>query len=496
MPGLKHRQFDDDSCRSESRRFRFKVVAPLFLLVFILGVFLGRFNVFFSNEEPVFGNEIQSNLKRYQKGVEVTEHRVQERGIESVADSEVYESLLLLKQLDPVGFQQVHNSMSDTLLLAMVEQIGPSSPEGVARVLESLGTEQRAELSIVLVEGWCESDPKGALTWLESQRNYLSNEEFKLGLGDVYAAYAKRDPAAVYRTIEESDDSEFRDRMVVRVASAWADLDMSKAVSWLEEMDTERYSPGAYTESYLRVMKRYATSDPEGAALIIGQLESEELKQKLVSPVVSALFEKDEDGAVEWLTSIENRETREEAVKHLIRSTADVDSGVAIDLLLSQPGLFSGNQEFEREVWDAVVQADLDGAIKAFAIIPEEGRAAAAEAVVWSWLAERRDMATLEDWYLDLDGGAARDGAASAFAEHYVDKDPVSALVWAGNIEEDSERVGLMKTIIRNADASSLPHLVGNLVSMNVPAVEQAILADEVESRFGETFTPLVLPSL
>jgi hypothetical protein len=250
----------------------------------------------------------------------------------------------------------------------------------------------RFKLALRNLEGWMNTDPKGALAWLKSQQpSGRRDEVIRMALGQ----FTENDPKAASQwALENLSGIEFNNALI-RICEEWARRDGLEAATWLTALPATRERDAAMEGMFFA----WAAEDPAAAMDFLKKNPgNDELSAILRYAAFAGWAKVDPQAAVS--ASLESSRTFEDPAQfaNTLANWATIDLGESSRWLLENV-----KDVAEREA--AVIE--LAGIFAHQS--PEAGIA----------------------WVGKLNAGTERDGALNQFASEWANSDPASAASWA-----------------------------------------------------------------
>ncbi|MDQ8183036.1 hypothetical protein [Pelagicoccus sp. SDUM812005] len=382
------------------------------------------------------------------------------------------EALFELAGVAPELYHEVQASMSDVLVLAMVEKLALEQPSQVSSVLDRCEASQRGYLSIAFVRSLSLQSPSEALQWILNRKGQLAGEDYESGLNEALSAYAKGSPAQAFEYLDTIEDSELRGNLAVEVAKGWAGLDVDRGLDWLRSLPDRNVPPAVLYGCYSEILGALALQDPKGAARELERLGSDRLQGELLPRIVSEMSRRDVTAALDLIAEQVDQTTRRNSVLALLDENVEQDVVAAIEVIAHHANLLDGEAEEVADLFARMSRTAPDLLISSFDDLPNHLRTTAAGSVLRTLLVAEGDAELAQEWVETLPRGEAFDRAAEAFAGHYAQRDPQATLQWAGKIEASERRAAFLSSYIERADTSALPAIAQSL--RDAPIREEA----------------------
>lgn len=277
----------------------------------------------------------------------------------------------------------------------------------------------RFKLALRNLEGWMNTDPKGALAWLKSQQpSGRRDEVIRMALGQ----FTENDPKGASQwALENLSGIEFNNALI-RICEAWARRDGLEAATWLTALPASRERDAAMEGMFFA----WATADPAAAMDFLKKNPgSDELSAILRYAAFAGWAKVDPQAAV--AASLESSRTFDDPAQfaNTLANWATIDLGESSQWLLEHV-----EDVGEREA--AVIE--LAGIFAHQS--PEAGIA----------------------WIGKLNAGSERDGALNQLASEWANSDPASAASWAaaqnlGKLTDESVAAILHGFLAKDAKA-------------------------------------------
>src|SRR5690348_615754 len=231
----------------------------------------------------------------------------------------------------------------------------------------------------------------------------------------------------------------------------------------------------------IRLLRRWAETDPRAAAAWVSQLPSGPLYQEAVNQIAIAWANQDLPGALDWLTGLPEGAVKKSAILSVSYEASRTDAASALDLAASLApsperddflvfgiSQWAGGDPGNAVLWAQQVAEPLRQRLLASAAIS---------------LAERDGAAAAELVASQLSPGEAQNRAAVAVVQRWVQKSPEAAASWISQFPDGPTRSSATENLvgiwaIQDSQAagrwvSALPQ--GSLRSAALGAYQQAV---------------------
>ena len=185
----------------------------------------------------------------------------------------------------------------------------PENTEGLGQLVDTVANEQMKQGIDV------------ATTWAVNLSTETLREEAFEQLGDEYA---RQDPVKAASWIEAHAGNAYTEEAVEEIADEWAEIDPAAAVDW-----AGRLPEATQATAMESAFQEWEESDAEGASAYLQNMESSPTKDAAIAGFVSDLGKDEPAMAIEWAQTIENEETRTEALTDVARDWYRADSEAA-----------------------------------------------------------------------------------------------------------------------------------------------------------------------
>jgi len=230
------------------------------------------------------------------------------------------ERLLALAESDPEGAVMLAAMLSDAegreeALHECLPHFLRADPDGAQEWL--VGEAQTLPFAIVrsLARDVAALDPRLALEMVD----HLPVGERASSFGDVFTAWAARDPAEAARVGEELPSPRDRAAALDAVGALWAEDDGQAAFDWANRYE----APGSRRVALESVVDAWARREPEAAALSLAALRPGDVfRQRLLDRVAAGWAAADVEEALAWAQSLPNSLEREATATTILMELA------------------------------------------------------------------------------------------------------------------------------------------------------------------------------
>lgn len=467
-----------------------------YVITFAIGLGIGAGLVSVFSNYRTEDTPLESKLLLKSRSVEavIVEDTGAQRILPDLSEGRPASLAQVLREFDQAAFSEVERELGDSYLSLMIEKMGHTNPAAAVRLLDLASPNRRNDLAQSLAYSWSERDAPAALAWFLNERDKLEESDYDSGLASILGNYAKVDPRHVYSQMSLIADEDSRDGLFADIARGWAKKDPEGAVHWLNTLSPAQISSKALTNSYKEVMERYATVDPSSAALAIGKLESESLREQLVPMVAVELASEDPESALEWVLGFPELSVRQLGLERIVERTVLHAPDEAMDILLSAPDMYSTDKFYAVDIFRKLVDSDMEMVVRRFEEIPYGVQASVAESLATARIDQGEAIEETLRWAGELPSGEVFDGGARVLVDHLSKVNPVAAIDWAGRLSQKKERYEYIRDVIERAEADELPGLAGALIAIPLEREEKTSFQALVDKRLSNEFSTLVLP--
>lgn len=196
----------------------------------------------------------------------------------------------------------------------------------------------------------------------------------------------------------------------------------------------------------LRLIRRWAETDPRAAAAWVSQLPSRPLYPEAVNQIAIAWANQDLPGVLDWLSGLPEGAVKKAAILSVSYEASRTDAASALDLAASLAAsperddflVFGISQWASADPGNAVLWAQQ-------VADPLRQRLLASAAIS---LAERDGAAAAELVATQLPPGDAQDRAAVAVAQRWVQKSPEAAASWVSQFPDGPTRSNATENLV------------------------------------------------
>jgi len=344
----------------------------------------------------------------------------------------------------------MQNPSSMMKVMGLLDKIRPEDVQEALAAAEAI-TDQQSKmlLTMCLMSKWAETDGPAAMKYAEEHSaNGPMGQVAKMG---VASAWAEKDPEAVWNWYKgQKDDNNggmFGGNMVlVSLFSNMVETDPDQAFKRLEELDT-----------------------PAKQMALAGMFQS-------------ALFDDDKRQQIlKKIDTLPDEAERKQAKQMMLGQWAMLAPDQAMDWVKTQP---QDEQHDLRETMGTMLMMNdpkkganfvIDGA-------SEEEKSKSYSRVISQWAS--MDANAAGAWLKEQPQGPQLDAARQSFVSATSQKDPASAMTWAGTITDPDQRVSATSTVYqawKKKDAAAADQALGNsgLDAAQVQAVRAGQTAPE-----------------
>ncbi len=174
--------------------------------------------------------------------------------------------------------------------------------------LAAAGDRRSSDLmGIVAGEQLRKEGPLVAASWAERLPDGAAKGS---ALDRVANAYVDRDPAAAAAWAAQFATADYGSRVIEEVGDEWAERDPAASVAWLESLPDSKGT----REGFESALGEWVRKDPTTASQYLIDMPASETKDMAVNGFVSRLAWEDPQSAIAWAETIQQEETRMEAL--------------------------------------------------------------------------------------------------------------------------------------------------------------------------------------
>jgi hypothetical protein len=190
---------------------------------------------------------------------------------------------------------------------------------GAARAVAAMRAgRSRNDAVEIVAETWAETDAEAALQWVRS----LPDTGFPVerALRKIYFVWVHAAPAAAAAVVRESPSGEYKNALLVNVATGWAVSAPSAAIDWAQALPVEAERELAATSA----IESWADSSPAAAAEYALRLTPSSLQQRAVRAALGRWAGQDPQEALAWAEKLSDPNLRVFGVQEIIGVCAPV----------------------------------------------------------------------------------------------------------------------------------------------------------------------------
>jgi len=305
---------------------------------------------------------------------------------------------------------------------------------------------------------------------------YLSGDEWDRLFYSVYPILAEKDMGQAIVAFESVKDDQLKTFAMLELAEQWAEQDVRGAFKWIRTLE----GTAGLDDAYQIVMRRYISESPKAAAEIVSALERGRMQAGFVPEVARALCGEDIEASLNWVQELAaSGVDTQEAMNGIVEVLSEEEPEVALELALD-PIAGSLDEEMVDAVMDSLARKFPEQAAEAIYSLPEACRELAAESLARRWLQADEEWAYR--WLAGLPSGLIRDCAVREAVHFHREERPREALVWAASLDDPSERIGLMSSIVRKWEVADIRNGEQAILDANISDQEH----DQLKGIFSE----------
>jgi hypothetical protein len=204
------------------------------------------------------------------------------------------------------------------------QQLARSNPARAAELTARIPSTARTEWIRGVAEGYAQTDPQGAATWLAQ---YRADPVYSAAVGSVAAGLSASDPPAAARLLATATDKSAAMQAAYAVASRWAQLDPQAAAAWAADYDAGVERSVAVPQ----VAASWAQTDAASARAWAMGLPSGQARDAALSALLAATPTPEPDRAL--LDAFSTPQSRNQAVANAAMRLAGRDRAAATELI-------------------------------------------------------------------------------------------------------------------------------------------------------------------
>lgn len=299
---------------------------------------------------------------------------------------------------------------------------------GARRAADALHQDARDILALRLSQG----DPAKVLPWMAASFSRNVRQEI---YGPYFRELAKRDPSLAGAKVRElsqtaNGDAMFYGDLAGQVAAQWAEVDLTRALSWATSLPE---SP-AKASALLQMSPRWVRDDPVAAAAHAARSNDPALLQN-----VAVLWaQHDLPEAMGWAKALPDGEGRTAAISRLAGIWAQKSPEAALAFAMSIPD--SDTRDLAAiEAVSSWASDQPEQAAQWVLQIPEGRlREEALGELIKTWAGHGAEA--VDRWLQQLPPAPSRDVAVDTFCRLIDSTNPASAFRWAATISDETTR--------------------------------------------------------
>ncbi|HEX2746404.1 MAG TPA: hypothetical protein VHM91_00285 [Verrucomicrobiales bacterium] len=349
-----------------------------------------------------------------------------------------------LAEIDPAQAMQTALAVKSTYLRsgaisAVIQATAATDPEGAEHMVAQMpgGWLRRSALSS-LAEVMARTDGPAAMQMLERQR--VARGDWS-AWGTLFRSWTDHDPRAAAAALSSLPPQTARNA-VDDVAAQWARNDPDAALAWV---DTLKDSP-LHRDALRSTVAVIAQQDPEKAQALAASCPAGDRRLVLQS-VASAMAESDSKSALSWAGGLTDPLERQRCLATIASSCGYRDTDAARSALELMPAGTMRTQTFENVLgWMSYMDPN---AAKSWAdTLKGDEKTRALQEVAYYFAVENPDAGS--QLLADLPERRGTSEAWGRIASLKADKDPATALTWAGSLDSEPNRLRAVTGIFSN----------------------------------------------
>jgi hypothetical protein len=305
------------------------------------------------------------------------------------------------------------------------------------------------------------TDPASAF---ELGRTLTRDQQWSV-FGNLFGAWADKDPAAATAALLTVKDENVRDQASRTLLSRWAQHDPARALAWARNVSEPSMRISCLRGYFSVVGQR----DPEGAIAQISELPRSQQPGFLVN-VLGNWMQTDHDAAIAWVTSRPNSLERQQLLKSAV-GFAGLLTGEQTSLLVSQLAPGSARDQALKQLIGNWTWTDPEAAIAFTETLPVAERLRLHEDMAQSLASHDPEKAIeyLKEHPIDDPASEAWGELAGSLARK---EGPAKALEWANALPDEGSR------------RKALPMILARMMVENpAEAARQAALVPDEATR-------------
>jgi hypothetical protein len=309
-------------------------------------------------------------------------------------------------------------------------------------MLAAIQTESNSEIRermLTDLAAWMEGYGAAAgLTFLSTQ---LPSELIQDLQELLLERWAGKDPPAAANAVLKIAGWNAREALGT-VLGVWADVRLSAAISWVNQMPDGAEKQAAL----LRLTLEAARTDPVTAVSLASKLPSSPERDEMIIHATSQWAGTDPTGASAWAHEIEEGPLRDQLLTTIATIQGESDPLAAATLAIEELPPGKPRDDALVGIVQRWAQNDPNAAATWVSAFPEGAlRSAAVANVVKLWVDQ--DARPAGEWLNTLPPSASRDNGVRAYAEQIAPSSPRQAAVWAGTITDPQMRIAQLENI-------------------------------------------------
>ena len=277
-----------------------------------------------------------------------------------------------------------------------------------------------------LADAGAKTDPEQGVRFVLEQGSLGQNLE---GLGRLFTALAKSDPAAAAKQAAELPGGEALTSALNGVMRTWAQSDAAAARAWIGKLDDAMLAAHA-TASFAEGL---AERDPRAAAAMVGALPDTQNCQETLREIVKMWSGKDTPAALAWIESLPSAEDRSSLAAAALATNLDEKPEEALNQMFAHPKLLGMESGFAmaQALGNLAKSSSPEPWLRRLGELPEEVRPSVVASGLQTWAS--RDLGAARTWAASQTAEPMRQSAYAALGRVAAKKDETEFKTWIGS---------------------------------------------------------------
>jgi hypothetical protein len=228
---------------------------------------------------------------------------------------------------------------SPNLFMQVGQQLARNNPSDAIAYAPQIPAAAREQWMQGVAQGYAQSDPQGAIDWLEQFRG---EPWYGRAASTLAMEVAQRDPAAAARLVDGLDTERMGQQaqsLVYQIANTWAGREPAAAAAWALDRPTEQQRVQAVSS----VVRVWSVQDVDGARQWTLRLPQGSMRDNALTALLTTTAQRT-PGTIDprSLNGFSSEATRQRAVMQVVNTLAYQDPAKArtvIDGYLTDPAL-------------------------------------------------------------------------------------------------------------------------------------------------------------